>query len=722
MDPTSAPASTRASRTPTARPTDRAADPAADAAAASLLRGLNEHQRHAVVSPASPLRILAGAGSGKTRVLTHRIAHRAALGTLDPNRVLAVTFTRKAAGELRERLGRLGLRGGIHAGTFHSIAYAQLRQRWEERGIRPPELLERKVGFVSRLMGAGRNSTAPLDVVAEIEWAAARRVTPETYVQMATAARRRPPMELARVADIYDRFMTEKRKRRLVDFDDLLRLAARDLAADPVYASARHWRFRHLFVDEFQDVNPLQYALLTAWLGPESDLCVVGDPNQAIYAWNGADAQYLVDFDRWFPGGETVTLEDNYRSTPQVLTVANAVLSAGHNVPIRLRPHRPDGPMPTVVEHADERTEAQAIARKVRDRHAPGTPWSAQAVLVRTNAQAAVIAEGFTSARIPHRVRGGGDLMEQPEVRQALAGLRRATSLQMALGDLEAEVLRLAPAGSLEGDGDGSGAAAADGTGAMPERMPSGTAQLTEERAANLNELVRLGREYLDLDPHGGVPGFLGWLTSALRGEDRSGGDAVEIVTFHAAKGLEWSIVHLAGLEEGFVPIHHAKDSDDDLEEERRLLYVALTRARDELHCTWASSRTFGSRTAKRSPSPWLPTIQSTVGIEPIQLDRRTGADRARAARASLPKGGKGAAKDLPDGDRELFEALRAWRKVQAKEADVAAFVIFNDATLVAVAGARPRNRSELLRVSGVGPVKAQRFGDDLLRIVAEHR
>ncbi len=696
-------------------------DSAHDPVTGALLRGLNQPQREAVLSGASPLRILAGAGSGKTRVLTHRIAHRAAVDTLDPNRVLAVTFTRKAAGELRDRLGRLGLRGGIHAGTFHSIAYAQLRQRWEERGVRPPELLDRKVGFVSRLMGAGRNSTAPLDVVAEIEWAAARRVTPETYEAAAAAARRRPPLDLGRVAEIYDRFMTEKRRRRLVDFDDLLRLAARDLAADPVYASARHWRFRHLFVDEFQDVNPLQYALLSAWSGPESDLCVVGDPNQAIYAWNGADAQYLVDFDRWFPGGSTVTLEDNYRSTPQVLTVANAVLDAGRNVPIRLRPHRPDGPMPTVEELSDETSEAQAVARRVRDRHAPGRPWSAQAVLVRTNAQAAVIAETFNATHIPHRVRGGGDLMEQPEVRQALGALRRATSLQMALGDLEAEVLRMVPPSSLQGSADITGATSdtPDTPAELPAAMPSGTAQLTEERAANLNELVRLGREYMSLDPNGGVPGFLGWLTSALRGEDRSGGDAVEIVTFHAAKGLEWSIVHLAGLEEGFVPIHHAKDSDDDLEEERRLLYVALTRARDELHCTWASSRTFGSRTARRSPSPWLPIIQSTVGIAPVQVDRRSGADRARSARAALPKR---TARDMPDGDRELFEALRAWRRAQAKEADVAAFVIFNDATLIALAAARPRTRAELLRVSGVGPVKAQRFGEDLLEIITEHR
>jgi DNA helicase II / ATP-dependent DNA helicase PcrA len=678
-----------------------------------LTRSLNAAQHEAVVSDASPLRILAGAGSGKTRVLTHRIAYRAAIGSLDPNRVLAVTFTRKAAGELRERLGRLGLRGGVHAGTFHSIAYAQLRQRWEERGIRAPELLERKVGFVARLMSS-RDRTTPLDVVAEIEWAAARRISPEGYEAAAARARRRPPLPLGEVADVYARFMEQKRRRRLVDFDDLLRLAARDLAADPVYAAARHWRFRHLFVDEFQDVNPLQHALLSAWLGPESDLCAVGDPNQAIYAWNGADARYLTDFDTFFPGGSTVVLEDNYRSTPQILGVANAVLDSGDRVPIRLRPNRPSGPPPTVRDFEDEKAEAAAVARSTRDHHAPGSRWSDQAVLVRTNAQAAVMSEAFTAARIPHRVRGAGDLLEQPEVRQAIGALRRASSLQMAIGDLEDEVRRLAPDLFTEDaptHGTDAGQAA---TGADPT-VP-GVPSLTEERAANLAELVRLGREYLALDPDGGVPGFLGWLSSALRGEDRSGGDAVEIVTFHAAKGLEWSVVHVAGLEDGFVPIHHSKESQDDIDEERRLLYVGLTRARDELHCSWARTRAFGSRSLKRKPSPWLDVVAITVGTTTSPVNRGEGAARARAARARIPGGS-----DVDSADRRLFEALRSWRRTKAREADVAAFVIFNDATLAAIAERRPRNRSELLQVSGVGPVKAQRFGDEVLHIVAEH-
>lgn len=685
-------------------------DDAVDLAEAERLLGsLNDAQRAAVTSTDSPLRILAGAGSGKTRVLTHRIAHRAALGTLDPQRVLAVTFTRKAAGELRERLGRLGLRSGVHAGTFHAIAYAQLRQRWEERGVRPPELLDRKVGFVARLT-PGRDKTAPLDVVAEIEWASARRITPERYEEQARIAHRRPPLPLGTVATVYERYVEQKRARRLVDFDDLLRLATRDLGADPVYAAARQWRFRHLFVDEFQDVNPLQYHLLRAWMGPESDLCIVGDPNQAIYAWNGADARYLVDFDRFFPGGGSVTLEDNYRSTPQILAVANAVLAQGPSVPIRLRPHRSPGAVPTVRAFPDETAEARAVARAARDAHRPGVPWSQQAVLVRTNAQAAVMAEAFVAAGIPHRVRGGANLLEAPEVRQALAGLRRAVSLEVGLADLEAEVLARAPLPPPESDE----APGPDRRAAEP--VPESTPDITEERLANLAELVRLGREYQALDPGATMAAFGAWLTSTLRNEDRAGGDVVEIVTFHAAKGLEWSVVHVAGLEEGFVPIHHAIEDEEAVAEERRLLYVALTRARDELHCTWARTRAFGSRSLKRSPSPWLEVIGTTLGVAPSQLTRTEGAKRARAARAALPsKGGPATA-----ADRELFEALRRWRKDTADAADVPAFVVFNDATLTAVAERRPRSRSELLALPGVGPVKVERFGDDLLRIVAE--
>ena len=257
-----------------------------------LLQGLNDAQTRAVTSTAQPLCILAGAGSGKTRVLTRRIAHRAATGSLETRHVLAVTFTRKAAGELTRRLRDLGLRDSVAAGTFHAVAYAQLRARWNDRDIRPPSLLDRKVGFVARLMppALGRRGITALDVVAEIEWAKARMVTPDDYSGAATLAGRRVSLELSTVAELFERYEKAKRERRMVDFDDLLRLCRRDLLDDRDFAATQRWRFRHFFVDEYQDVNPLQHELLRAWLGDRSDLCVVGDPNQAIYAWNGADA------------------------------------------------------------------------------------------------------------------------------------------------------------------------------------------------------------------------------------------------------------------------------------------------------------------------------------------------------------------------------------------------------------------------------------------------
>ncbi len=659
------------------------------AAAARLLEGLNADQRDAVTSEHSPLRILAGAGSGKTRVLTHRIAYLAETGRADPARVLAVTFTRKAASELRERLAKLGLRDGVQAGTFHSIAYAQLRGRWEERGIRPPELLDRKVGFVARLCPSGPRTLA-LDVTAEIEWASARLVEPEDYARAAAAAGRTPPLEAPVVADIYQRYRETKKRRRMVDFDDLLRLAVRDLRADPVYASARRWRFRHLYVDEFQDVNPLQYELLSTWSGAESTVCVVGDPNQAIYSWNGADARYLVDFDRYFGDSATVTLRDNYRSTPEILTSANSVLAAGGATVAPLRANRPAGARPTVRGFDDEVTEARAVVRSCRDLRRPDRPWGSQAVLVRTNAQAAVLAEAFGAAGIPHRVRGNASLLNRPEVNDALARLNSAPSVSDFLRDLE-----LATGGSAEGG--------------------EGASQLNEERRANVAELVRLGREYLALHPEGSTADFSTWLRSTLRDTDPSS-DAVEVVTFHAAKGLEWDIVHVAGLEKGYVPIHQSLDDPDALDEERRLLYVALTRAREQLHCTWARSRTFGSRTVKRQQSPWLEDLRVGLGGAPSRPSPSQVSGRASEARRALRR----SRPDLDDADRELFETLRDWRKVQATRADVPAYVVFNDATLAAVASDRPSSTAELLELPGIGAVKAERFGDDLLRLVAE--
>jgi DNA helicase-2/ATP-dependent DNA helicase PcrA len=694
-----------------------------------LLAGLNAAQERAVTSPAASLVIIAGAGSGKTRVLTHRIARRVLDDEVDARRVLALTFTRKAAAELRQRLGRLGLPHPVHAGTFHAVAYAQLRQRWQERGITPPQLLDRKVGMVARCMGSSRSKSSPtlaLDVTAEIEWAKARMIPADRYPHEAARAGRRPPIDADRVARAYAAYEDEKLARRMVDFDDLLRLATRDLRVDEQYAAARRWTFRHLFVDELQDVNPLQFELLRQWRGEpdaDTDICVVGDPNQAIYSWNGADASYLDDAATHFPGAEVVELSDNYRSTPQILGVANTVLSspAGPGRPgrraLQLRPNRGDGPLPQLHVADDEVGEARDVARRVRDRRAPGRPWSDQAVLVRTNAQIATLVEAFQKAGIPTRSRANGRLLDQPEVKDALRAMRAGSgTLAERLAELDRSLTPTTTAAEVLG-----------------EEPPPGrrVGVLNEERTANVAEIVRLGREYLDLDPQGGPGTFEAWLISTLRADDTGGQvDAVDLAPFHAAEGLEWSIVHIAGLEDGLVPIHYAQTGEAQAEE-RRLLYVALTRAGQELHCSRAERRAFGAKSLPRRPSPYLETIELALellsdGHDPVELSGAVAEQRARLRSQDgvEPKQRRRRRTepviDLTVEDRRLLDALKAWRLQQARVADVPAFVIFNDATLTEVARRRPSNQRELLAIPGIGAVKAERFGRQLLKAVAE--
>lgn len=488
--------------------------------------GLNERQRAAVEAPATPLCIRAGAGTGKTRVLTRRIAYQAEIGAIDPKRTLALTFTRKAAGELRDRLAGLGVRGPVNAGTFHRAAYSQLRTRWAERRMQPPGLLQDKRRLAARVAKQAGMSLSKAEVqnaVAEIEWAKARRVCADRYPAAAAAQRQGLELDPALVGDLYRRFEAEKAKQRLVDFDDLLMLALQDIDDDPSYAEARRWMFQHLFVDEFQDVNRLQFDLLRAWLGDRNDLCAVGDPNQAIYSWNGADAAYIDRFGEWLPGATVLELTDNYRSTPQILAAGHCVLPAGADM---LTAHRLDGPTPTVTTHADDHDEAAAIARALRDAKGPETAWSSMAVLARTNAQAAKLAAALGRAGIPHRVR-------------------------------------------------------ADARWGDPDADPSADGQRSPSEHA----------------------------------------DAVDVATFHAAKGLEWPIVHIAGLEQGLVPISRAQTSAE-VAEERRLLYVAITRASRRLHCHWASERSFGNRTAHRSPSPYLRNILNATETNPATSRR----------------------------------------------------------------------------------------------------
>jgi DNA helicase II / ATP-dependent DNA helicase PcrA len=659
-------------------------------AADRLLHDLDEAQRRAVTSPAQPLAILAPAGSGKTRVLTRRIAWRIETGDADASHVLALTFTRKAAGELRDRLRALGLRDGVAAGTFHGAAYAQLRGRWADEGRAAPELLVRKGRLLEDIVGKsrGQSQLSVGQLAAEIEWAKARLSGPDGYAEAVAGARRRTPSPPKRIADLYRRYEEAKRKARMVDFEDLLRLCSHLIETDSGFAAAQRWRHRHLFVDEFQDVNPLQLRLLDAWRGDAYDLCVVGDPQQAIYGWNGADAGFLEGFRRLYPPADVIELLGSYRSTPSILAAAGDVLRAAGVADREVRARRPDGIPPRLERHAGDLDEARAIARAVRDRRGPRAAWSSQAVLVRTHGQIPPIADALRRAGIPHRVRGTDTLLDQRTVREALDLLRRDDA---PLGE------RLPDLATLVDPLD-------DGDEAAEEPTARGRAEL--------DLVLELAHDHLRLNPGARAPDFATWLVATFTAEGGEGwGDAVTLATFHAAKGLEWPIVHLAGLEDGYVPITHARTAAARAEE-ARLLYVAMTRAEDELRCSWAAERTFGGRAGERRLTPWLAGLaerqreQSSDDCPEPAPDWR---ERLADQRAQLAEATAGRAPS------PTLTALLAWRDEQARAARVEPVALVDDRLLEAIAEAMPATTDELAAIPGMGRLLAVRIGPGLL-------
>jgi len=672
-----------------------------------LLAGLTPPQRSAVVADSYPLCILAGAGSGKTRVLTRRIAYRAATGTADPGHVLAVTFTRRAAGELRHRLGQLGVRDQVAAGTFHGLGLAVLRRWWDERDQRPQSVLDRKVPLIAPLLEPELRSSSG-EVACEIEWAQARLIPPERYVAEATSGKRKDPFKSVRtapfqtVAAVFARYQDQKLQRGLIDFDDILRLASVAIQSDPAFAASQRWRFRHLFVDEYQDVNPLQLSLLNAWRGESLDLCVVGDPNQAIYSWNGADPSELADFSARYPSAATIRLDANFRCSPQVLVAAQAVLRgrpSGLANPMTAT--QADGPIPTVTSYPTDIDEARSIAVALRARSHLG--WSSMAVLTRTNAQLLVLERELRTKSIPFQLRGAGPFMARPEVATLVVGLRNESSrpLRDAKWDLVADGLL----DMSEANGD--------------FHVAPNAARLA--RAG----LYRLAEEHLGLDPAATVGGFLAWLSVVMSGSDCEWTQAkggVELATFHAAKGLEWPVVFLAGIEKGLVPIGHA-ESQEAKSEEQRLFYVAATRAGRELHCSWAQRRNFGGHESQRAASPYLAALEATIA----DLAQGGGGENWREHLANSRRGVDSAIqwaspsprRAVVNPDPAVLAALRMWRKATARASGVPPFVVLHDATLAAMAEAKPQDHESLLALPGVGPIKADRYGQALLAVVA---
>lgn len=687
-----------------------------DGAGRDLLRGCDREQVEAITTEATPLCIVAGAGSGKTRVLTRRIAWRIEQGTAAPAHVLALTFTRKAAGELRGRLAGLGIASGVAAGTFHALALAQLRQLAADAGRPLPVVLDSKARIVAALLGRGRSGAAVAEAAGEIEWAKSRLVGPAEYAERAAAAGRRTSAGAGALADVFERYERERRKRGVLDFEDLLTSLTRAITTDPDVAAAQQWRFRHFFVDEVQDLTAAQLRLLDAWLGGRDDLCVVGDPEQAIYGWNGAEPDVTRRLAARWPGMHTVHLGTNYRSTPQILSVA-----AGSGTPHRARAERPDGPIPSVTGHESDVAEADAVAAALRRAHAPGRRWSQLAVLARTNAQLELFEQACRDRLVPAAVAGEQTFLQRPAVRSFLAGAAGAAAdaFRAAVADLDEAAAAAAanlPGARAAPDGDaGGGGGGGDEDDPDPPEAAAGEAR---ERALDLGTLCRLCHDYLAVDSSGGGAGFAAWLRTTVRGEPGAADrDAVVLSTFHRAKGLEWPVVFVAGLERGFVPIAQAEDPAS-VAEERRLLYVALTRAEDELHCSWARTRRFGTTVARREPSPWLPAIEASARALRGLAAPATVREMAGAARSALAGGGPPAPADAADA--ALSEALRHWRAGVAKAANVPVYVVVPDRTVDAIVRRRPRTVAELLELPGIGPSRAAAYGDRVLDLVRE--
>ena len=662
----------------------------------TILEGLDPEQIEAVRMTRGPLVIHAGAGSGKTRVISHRVAYAVATGAVDRSQILVVTFTDKAAREMVARLAALGL-PGVAARTFHAAALAQLRHFWPSRhdGNPAPDVLESKIPIVGRLARAlpgGYRFTPAKDLADEIEWAKGRRLTPATYVE--GSGTRTPPIPVELFTRLWTDYERAKDRSGKLDFDDMLTRMVELLESDEDAATAVRQRYSWFSVDEYQDTNPLQQQLLELWLGDRDDVCVVGDEDQTIYTFTGATSEYLRAFAERHPGARTVTLERNYRSSPLILSQANRLLAAEGRRK-RLVATQPDGPAPTIRPCRDGAAETAFITSTIRQLIDDGTSADEIAILLRINAQVAPIEGALTKARIPFQVRGQR-FFDQKAVRDALRILRRMPVDLRSRELVDAFEARLRADLGFEEDTAG-GAEARERSASLALLLEMAGTAATEAAAAKA-EAGGAGSPDLD------APTLLAEFESRAAEEAAGSASGVNLLTYHRAKGLEWDAVILPQLEEGTLPIRQA-ESDEEIAEERRLLYVGLTRARRHLTLTWAERRMgAGERATLRRPSRFLaalgagPSDQTTVRVFPGPPERSTAA--------------------IDGADGPLMSALRAWRLARSREDGVPAYVVAHDSLLATIADLRPDSLAGLRRLSGMGPAKTERYGEEILALV----
>jgi DNA helicase-2/ATP-dependent DNA helicase PcrA len=566
----------------------------------AVLGSLDPEQREVALVSRGPVCVLAGAGTGKTRAVAHRIAYSAATGTTDPARVLAVTFTTRAAGELRARLRQLGaaVPGAglerVQARTFHSAALRQLTHFWPGTVGGPvPQVIDSKIGLVAEAARRLRLSAGLpelRDATAEVEWAKVTQVRPDDYAAASAKAGRSGPFSADQLARLYAAYEELRRERHVIDFESVLELTAAILTQDPAAAAAMRDRYESFVVDEYQDVNPLQKLLLDAWLGDRDDLCVVGDPRQTIYSFTGATPSYLTGFAAEFPDARVIKLVRNYRSTPQVVALANRISAGGALGGAPLAAQLAAGPAPRFTEYADEPAECAAVARQAGALIAAGTPPGEIAVLVRINAQTQGFEQALADAGVPFQLRGAERFFERPEVRQAVALLRGAARSASAQDAPAAQVRPVLA-----------------GLGLAPQ-PPAGRG-VARDRWESLAVVAQLADDFFAAHPAATLAGLAQELAERSASGQAPAAPGVTIGSLHAAKGLEWTAVFLPGLTDGTLPIIHAQ-SADAIAEEQRLFYVGVTRAREQLFLSWALARSPGSP-RRRKPSRFLAGLQS---------------------------------------------------------------------------------------------------------------
>ncbi|WP_454933225.1 ATP-dependent helicase [Actinomyces oris] len=675
-----------------------------------LLEALDPDQREVAEHLEGPLCVLAGAGTGKTRAITYRIAHGVATGAYQATQVLAVTFTARAAGEMRSRLADLGV-PGVQARTFHAAALRQLTYFWPTAiGGRRPDIQAHKaplVGAAARRLGLPTDRATVRDLAAEVEWAKVTMTLPEDYAQAAVVAGRTgvAGQEAATVAQVLSLYEEAKSERGVIDFEDVLLLTIGILLDREDVAAQVRGQYKHFVVDEYQDVSPLQQRLLDLWLGRRRQLCVVGDVSQTIYSFTGATPAFLTGFATRYEGARTVRLSRDYRSTPQVVSLANRVLSrsrrggGGLHLPagaVELVAQRPSGPAVRFETYDDDIAEAEGAVAQVRRLQAAGVPLSEIAILYRTNSQSEVFEQTLAGAQIGYLVRGGERFFEREEVKRAMAVVLGAARTEKA---------------TLTGDlgQDARTVLAREGWSEEPP-APRGAVR---ERWDALNALVALADEMAqtrgaDLDA------FHTELRERADAQNAPTVEGVTLSSLHAAKGLEWDAVILAGVCEGLLPISLA-EGQAAIEEERRLLYVGVTRAREHLIISYARARNAGGRAA-RKPSRFLDGLWPT-GDGPKDASRRQGRQSAKE------RSRQSAADFEANNDPRtiaLFEELRAWRSQVAKERGKPAFTVFADATLRDIAVVKPTSLPQLSLIRGVGATKLQDYGGPVLALLRD--